>query len=124
MKPQSFLQAACIGYLLTISLSAAAMTDPLGNELDVEGLYKEPICGYDRVIQKGLKLMLSEDPTGIKAENDKWEMEIYTGQKYNSWTLVGKSKSPDSNPRKLCKLAGGITPDYPYQELIWYKKYF
>ncbi|WP_042955277.1 hypothetical protein [Pseudomonas sp. G5(2012)] len=124
MKPQSFLQAAYIGYLLTISVSAAAMTDPLGNELDVEELYKQPICGYDRVIKKGLKLVLGEEPTGIKAENDKWELEIYTDPKHNTWTLVGKGKSPDSNPRKLCHLAKGITSDNPYQEAIWYKKYF
>ncbi|MCY1465327.1 hypothetical protein D9M71_834580 [compost metagenome] len=68
--------------------------------------------------------MLSEEPTGIKTENDKWEMEIYTDPKHNSWTLVGKNKSPDSNPRKLCYLASGITSDNPYQEAIWYKKYF
>lgn len=86
------------------------------------GLFKEPDCRMGYSIKGDLK-MLKQDPTGHKASNSKWDMEIYSNAQTNGWTLVGKSKAPEAaSSSKLCRLASGRQT--PYEKEKWYAQDF
>ncbi len=123
---KGFLKKAFISSLLTLSvLSGAALanTDLYTVERDSEGFMKEPACGFHTNIKKYLEVMSGQSPTGIKASNDKWDMEIYSNTQNNTWTLVGKSKDPSAKKFQLCYIAQG-TSDQPYAQQAWYQAYF
>jgi len=87
-------------------------------ERDANGLYKEPVCDFGFRVKSALINIAKQTPTGIKASNDKWEMEIYNNPETNSWTLVGKSKAPDASANKLCRLASAQQSPYAIEK--WY----
>ncbi|MCY1376574.1 hypothetical protein D9M69_640750 [compost metagenome] len=91
--------------------------------MDSEDLYKMPSCAYDAVVKKSLEIQLGEVPTGIKASNAKWDMELYANPQDGSWTLVGKDKTPEGNVNKSCRLASGAG-NQPYTQQKWYGLYF
>jgi len=106
---------------LSVHWSGTAIWDP-NDGVDALGLRTSPICDYSFRIIKSLSIMLEQEPTGIKASNDKWDMEVYVSQTGN-WALVGKSKDPNANSRHLCQLAKGQSTT-PYVQQVWYQSYF
>lgn len=127
MTNVSLLKIAALGSLLassTIAGTAIADYDILTREQSAEGLFKEPTCDYEVRIKRSLSTLLGEQPTGIKASNSKWDMELYANPTDRNWTLVGKSREPTtSSIKRLCQLARGL-PSRPYMQEVWYRKYF
>lgn len=111
--------------LIGTTFALCALSNPTHErrkELDEEGLFKEPICSTRSGILRGMTIFLQEESTGLKASNDKWDMEIYADKDNQSWSLVGKSKAPGTASYHLCKIANGVRT--PYTEQPWFKKYF
>jgi len=125
MTSTSFLKTAFLsGLMATSALSGTACaSSPQLIERDAEGFFKEPSCDYHFYIKRGLSNFSGETPTGIKAQNEKWDMEIYADPADGSWTLVGKSRDPKANSSFLCKIANGMSPA-PYAQQVWYRNYF
>ena len=115
------MKTALLSTLLVASaFSGAAYAQE--KERGPDGLYKEPTCDFDFSIKKALSKMSGKVPTGLKASNSKWDMEIYANAQDKSWTLVGKSKDPSATQGELCKLASSI--DKPYDKEKWFAAYF
>jgi hypothetical protein len=111
-----FARTAFVLCALSIGANAAP------RDLDENGLYKEPVCGAAARVINSITVIAQEDQTGIKGSNNKWDMEIYAHKSGASWTLVGKDKTPDANPRNLCRIASGVNT--PFTEQLWFKKWF
>lgn len=115
--------------LLSMTLIAGALSGAEKNkdiyavETDDIGFLKEPVCGFHKNIIKTLAVFSKETTTGIKASNDKWDMEIYTNAQKGTWTLVGKSKDPSTKKFQLCHIAQG-TSNQAYTQQKWYQLYF
>ena len=113
------LKTALISTVLAASaFSGAAYAQEA--ERGPDGMFKEPSCDYDFTIKRSLEKIGKKIPTGIKASNDKWDMEIYANPTNGAWTLVGKSKT--SKTSDLCKLASGTSS--PYTQEKWFTSYF
>ena len=121
MFPKNFLTTALVAAFV-VAIVHSGPTIAQERERTSEGFYKDPTCSYDFSIKRSLIKISGEEPTGIKASNSKWDMEIYANVKDRSWTLVGKSKDPSAPPNELCKLASSI--DKPYAQEKWYAAYF
>ena len=91
-------------------------------EYGADGMYRQPICDYSFRITKSLAIMLEEVATGIKASNEKWDMEIYANAKTGTWTLIGKSRDPTARSTQLCTLASSIAR--PYNNEVWFVTHF
>jgi len=91
-------------------------------EYGADGMYRQPICDYSFRITKPLAIMFEEVATGIKASNEKWDMEIYANAKTGTWTLIGKSRDPTARSTQLCKLASSIAR--PYNNEVWFVTHF
>lgn len=116
--------------LLSTALIAGALSGAEKNkdiyavEIDDIGFLKEPACGFHENIKKYLEVLSGQTPSGIKASNDKWDMEIYSNPQKNTWTLVGKSRAPGAkNKFQLCYLAQDAANE-PYAGQKWYELYF
>lgn len=119
----TFGKAIASTILVASVFSGAAFAQHKGEpEYGEDGMYKQPICDYSFRITKPLATMLKEVPTGLKASNDKWDMEIYANTQTGTWTLVGKSKDPAARSTQLCTLASSI--DRPYNKEKWFVAYF
>lgn len=102
-----------------VAFALPAQAGEWERERDTNGLYKEPVCEIGYRVKSLLVNIARQQPTGIKASNDKWDMEIYNNPETNSWTLVGKSKAPEAaHSSKLCRLASGLQT--PYVQEKWY----
>lgn len=101
------------------AMALPAQANEWERERDANGLYKEPVCDFAFRVKSALTNFSKQASTGLKASNDKWEMEIYSNTETKSWTLVGKSKAPDASTNKLCRLAGGPGTN-PYSSEKWY----
>ncbi|WP_137137928.1 hypothetical protein [Pseudomonas asiatica] len=126
MAHMNLLKVAALGSLLSLSALAGAATDstnPYAAERDPEGFLKEPICAFHKSVRKSLEVFLDEVPTGLRAANGEWDMEILADPADGSWTLVGKSRDPEAKSYQLCHLARGLS-DTPYTQEVWYRKYF
>lgn len=121
MAASNALKTAFISSLLAIS-ALPGISNADQRELDAEGFYKEPVCGHHALIKQSLSIMVGEEPTGIKASNAKWDMEIYLNKKDGSWTLLGKSKDGSVPSYKVCSLASSL--DSPFDQQKWYTTYF
>jgi hypothetical protein len=119
MKTTHAMKTALVSTLLTASEFLGA-TDAQEKETGPDGLYKDPICSFDFSIKRGLYKFLGEEPTGIKAASEQYQMEVYADPKDKSWTLVGKSINPAAPSGELCMLIRGIGK--PYDQEIWYHK--
>ncbi|MNG36589.1 hypothetical protein D3C84_1236660 [compost metagenome] len=64
----------------------------------------------------------SELPSGKKASNDKWDMEIYENKAAGLWSLLSRNKNPASEYEESCILKSGYDTSYTQEK--WYKKYF
>jgi len=118
----ALLKTGLVASIFALGAMVAAPANAAGDwdrERDANGLYKEPACDFAFRVKSALTNFSKQAPTGIKASNDKWEMEIYSNAETQSWTLVGKSKAPDASPNKLCRLAGGPGTN-PYASEKWY----
>lgn len=108
------------------ALGALTAVPAHANDLEIDAatdLYKKPRCDYNFTIKSLLSNISQQLPTGIVASNQDWDMEIYQNKIRGDWALVGKSKAPDANPRKLCILVrGSNTPPYSTQK--WYTANF
>lgn len=61
-------------------------------------------------------------PTGRKASNAQWDMEIYSKQSSGQWVLLGKSRDPKvAASDELCQLAFGKGA---YTGTNWYRTNF
>lgn len=121
-----YLKAALLAMLLTTGALSETETnkDLYTVEVDDIGFLKEPACSFHENIKKYLEILSSQTPSGIKASNDKWDMEIYSNPEENTWTLVGKSRAPGAkNKVQLCYIAQDAANE-PYTEQKWYKLYF
>lgn len=117
-----------VSFLITLFFTgvlavAAVNAKPVSIENDAEGFLKKPVCGFHKSIIKTLAVFSKETPTGIKASNNKWDMEIYTNTETGTWTLVGKSKDPGAKKFQLCHIALGVSSQ-PYTQQKWYDLYF
>ena len=121
MFPKNFLTTALVAAFV-VAIVHSGPTIAQERERTSEGFDKDPTCSYDFSIKRSLSKLGEKEPTGIKASNNKWDMEIYANATGKSWTLVGKSKDPSAAQDELCKLASSI--DKPYAQEKWYAAYF
>ncbi|MCP5272039.1 MAG: sel1 repeat family protein [Burkholderiaceae bacterium] len=109
------MNAACAQ--LHVHWSGPAVFDP-NDGVDAHGLRVSPFCSatYDVTLKT-----LKQDPTGGKATNSRWELEIYANAKSGSWTVLGRSSDKTYPAYVECVLAKG-TGDYRAE--VWYKHHF
>ncbi len=105
----------------TLSVMPAHANDPAIDP--ASDMYKEPLCGARRNINRSLLTIAGQEPTGIKASNDKWDMEIYQNKARGDWTLVGQSKDPEVPAFMGCMLSKGLSNN-PYTSQKWYAENF
>lgn len=103
--------------LSTVAFSAQA-AEP---EYDSYGLRSNPTCAREQSTERYYVKIRNQPPSGIKAENDKWKMEIYANKETGDWIVLGRSKTADIDQTKLCGLAVG---QGPYQQFKWYQEFF
>lgn len=90
-------------------------------EYDSYGLRSNPTCGHEQITERYFVKIRNQPPSGIKAENDKWKMEIYANKETGDWVVLGRSKTADADQTKLCGLAVG---QGSYEQFKWYREYF
>lgn len=112
-------KALVVIFIAGLAVAAFAGTAHANDEVDANGLYKEPVCRRAVSIKSTLKTIAGQEPTGITASNAKWDMEIYLDKAEGDWSLVAKDKSPDAPPRELCVIAKGMSTS-PYSQQKWY----
>ena len=110
--------------LISVTFAFGALTaiPAQANDREIDAatdLYKQPICDFKFRIVKGLSIIAGQEPSGIGASNNDWDMEIYLNKERGDWTLVGKSKATDASPNKVCMLAKGLSTA-PYATQKWY----
>lgn len=120
-----------MNYLKTCMISAAfalssLAATPAHADLEIDpatDLFKEPLCRAQTNTIRALKIISGQEPTGIKASNDKWDMEIYQNKERGDWTLVGRSKNPEIPQFMLCQLVKH-TSNVSYTTQKWYGEHF
>lgn len=117
MKVMRWIIVASVFTLGTVAFSAQA-AEP---EYDSYGLRSNPTCASEQSTERYFVRIRNQPPSGIKAENDKWKMEIYTNKETRDWIVLGRSKTTDIDQTKLCGLAVG---QGPYEQFKWYQEFF
>ncbi len=117
MKVMRWTIAASVFMLDTVAFSAQA-AEP---EYDSYGLRSNPTCASEQGILRYYVKIRNQPPSGIRADNDKWMMEIYANNETRDWIVLGRSKNIDFDQTKLCGLAVG---QGPYEQFKWYQEFF
>lgn len=104
---------------LKVHWTGTAIWDP-NDGVDALGLRTDPICDLS---DDAVQIFARQVPTGIKASNDQWDMEIYENAANGSWSLMGASRTKETASWERCTLAKGGEAR-GYVDAPWYRKYF
>ncbi|MCM2344985.1 MAG: hypothetical protein NDJ24_10545 [Alphaproteobacteria bacterium] len=99
--------------LSTVAFSAQAAQ----YEHDAYGLRSNPTCMDTTDAEDYFVAVKGRSPSGLKAETDKWSLELYENKGNKSWVILAKDKRAPKSDDKVCVLAIG---EGPYQNYKWY----
>lgn len=113
---------AQLGILKTTLISSIFAVNALSTPAFAnDELSQKPSCDMNFLVTDSLRDHAGVVPTGEKASNKQWDMEIYANPKTGTWVLLGKSKDPKADSEELCYLAKGSSP---YRQTAWYQANF
>lgn len=100
------------------ALSAVAFSAQAAQpEYDAYGLRSNPICTDKTEADDYFVAIKGRTPSGLKAETDKWALELYENKTNKSWVVLGTKKQTPKNEDEVCVLAVG---EEPYKNYKWY----
>lgn len=101
-----------------LAVSAVTISAQAGQpEYDALGLRSNPICTDKVDADDYFVEVKGRKPTGLKAETDKWSLELYENKNDRSWVILATNTHAPKNEDKVCVLAVG---EGPYQHHEWY----
>lgn len=107
--------------LAVASFVGTASAGALGSdELDTA-----PTCHKKDFLVKSMQEEDNDTPTGLRASNRDWKLEIYADSADGSWTVVGESLKDAGKSGKICRLNANFMgfPNEIHKEKF-YQQYF
>ena len=117
MTTLSLLKTSVIAPVILMTAFASHASD-----VDENGFKVKIRCDTAEVMTKAAAIK-GETPTGIKASNNTYNMEIYANKDTGSWKLMGINKNPATKFDHTCILQHGNS-NFPYTSEKFYAVFF
>jgi len=109
-------------FVIPVILAGVFATQAIAADLDSDGFRNDKTCDTMEVVKNSVTKLDKQQPTGLKASNAKWDMEMYQDAD-GRWSLVGINKSPKDKYEQARVLMSGPAKR-PYASQPFYAKFF